>query len=214
MQLEGYGNKTYLLEDNTASKIIGHLYHTDVTNFQKEATWDNTTEIVDYCHKHNVHLDSYNNLKQPISDSLVRLKTLYKGYGNHNDMGNFYESYALEDNKELGIKKGHKYLEQVGDVGMPGREHYLLPANKEFVNFLVNIDSYQVNPEFKQIMTNATRNWPQKGETNTIELPQLTIDSLEKLDCLSIPNALPNMPWKTNRIQRTNTIHPHKTHER
>lgn len=143
-----------------------------------------------------------------------RIKTLYRGYGKHDDMGDFFLVEITHDDKDMGLKRGDHYIEQCGDVGMPGTEHYLMPASKEIAHFLTTLDWYSDNKEFSAIMHKVSKSWPDHDGSQTYELPLLTMDQFRKIHQQHIPDALPHMPWhKENRLSVAPKKH-HKVHER
>lgn len=85
------------------------------------------------------------------------------------------------------FRKGDMAIEEVGELGMPGTEHYIMPATKEMAKFIPSLDDYYGNSKIKQAFERASKNWRNKSNRGSIELDNLTLGQLRAIRDIYLP---------------------------
>lgn len=110
----------------------------------------------------------------------------------------FNQITFLDDYRKY--KKGDMAIEEVGESGMPGTAHYIMPATKEIAEFITNLDEFQDNVEIKQAFEDASKNWRKESDRPNLQLDDLTLDQLNAIREVYLPKNQ-NIQEKNHEIK-------------
>lgn len=128
-----------------------------------------------------VSFDDYDEAQGFAAEPFYREQVIYADRDNMFNQITFLNDYRK-------YKKGDMALEQVGESGMPGTVHYIMPATQEMAEFISNLDEYSNNVELKRSFDNVSQNWRKSSDRPNLQLDDLTIDQLNSIRDIYLPD--------------------------
>lgn len=119
-------------------------------------------------------VNSFDEAHQLATEPFSRNQLIYADRDNMFNIVTFDRIYQ-------GFNKGDQAIEQVGESGMPGTCHYLMPATKEIARFISDLDDYADNHELQAALAKAAQDWPEHSQQQNIQLDDLTRDQLNAI---------------------------------
>lgn len=105
---------------------------------------------------------------------LVRLERI------HEDDAVLMNVVDLHDQQLPGFENQDKAIEIIGDYGMPGDTHLLMPYDQKTLSMLKSFDDYQ-EPEWQQAFDRQLAKAPEHAGSQDLELPKVTADEVSKI---------------------------------
>lgn len=105
---------------------------------------------------------------------LVRLERI------HEDDAVLMNVIDLHDQQLPGFEGQAKAIEIIGDYGMPGDTHLLMPYDQKTLSMLKSFDDYQ-EPEWQQAFDQQLAKAPEHAGSQDLELPKVTADEVSKI---------------------------------
>ncbi|MGJ3921321.1 hypothetical protein ACLOC9_07755, partial [Limosilactobacillus mucosae] len=105
---------------------------------------------------------------------LIRLERI------HEDDAVMMNVVDLHDQQLPGFEGQAKAIEIIGDYGMPGDTHLLMPYDQKTLSMLKSFDDYQ-EPEWQQGFDRQLAKAPEYAGSQDLELPKVTADEISKI---------------------------------